>query len=290
MNLQSCWRMRKIQSLRKTGKWGRRFLLGSALLIFVSQLSCNVLPPATPTMTAQSPNPGTPIPSETPTPTMESPEGNQTVDELLSRCPSAEEIAEIDATISFRFENDQWPGESTATPPPPGDGPFGPLVCRREQGSANLDLVQRRVYQAFLIIRNLEFDAPLPWTDESLYEWLVDSIDGVRINPAFEIIGAGCCKPENYVVVSHAFWGQPDRWVDPEFVPPAPFLDFDPRKGLRPGGIYPFVVLLIHAARVNEVSGFNCSPYGESTDRGGEFGYDQKLEELGPWGPGHYFL
>ena len=221
---------------------------------------------------------------------MEAPEGNETVDELLSRCPSAGEIGEIDATISLRFENDQWPGEFTATPPPPGYGPFGPLVCRREDGSADLDLVQRRVYQAFLIIRNMEFDAPLPWTDQTLYEWLVDSIDGVRINPAFEIIGAGCCKPENYVVVSHAFWGQPDRWVDPEFVPPSSFNDFDPRKGLRPGGIYPFVVLLVHAARVNEVGGFNCSPYRDSTEGKWEFGYDQKLEELGPWGVEYWFL
>jgi hypothetical protein len=62
------------------------------------------------------------------------------VDNLLARCPTADEIAAIEARTSLKFEQDPTAGT---------------LVCAASDGSADLTLLQERAYQALLVMHRL---------------------------------------------------------------------------------------------------------------------------------------
>ena len=68
----------------------------------------------------------------------------------------------------------------------------GTLVCRAADGSRDLTREQERLYQSLLLLKQLQFDAPLPWTPQSVWEWFVGDID------AIEVVSTGlssCCGP-----------------------------------------------------------------------------------------------
>lgn len=98
-------------------------------------------------------------------------------------CPPLSVIREIDARISLEFV---------------ADPTAGTLVCRAADGSADLTRLQERAYQALLLIKQLEFDAPLPWTSSSLWDWFTRAVRGVRF-----VIGdrAFCCNPVGVINV-----------------------------------------------------------------------------------------
>ena len=58
---------------------------------------------------------------------------------------------------------------------------------------------QLTVYQTFRVMKNMEFDEPLPWTDDSLYDWLRDAVGGVH----FASTGMSyCCKEGRVIVIA----------------------------------------------------------------------------------------
>lgn len=90
-------------------------------------------------------------------------------------CPPAAAIAEIDAEISLQFLDDPTAGT---------------LVCRAEEGSADLTRLQERAYQAMYLMKRLQFDTPLPWTSESLWTWFTSSVRGVQY---LRVDALSCC-------------------------------------------------------------------------------------------------
>ncbi len=91
-------------------------------------------------------------------------------------CPAAAEIDRIEIPISFEAN---FAGE--------------PLVCRESDGSRDLTVVQKNVYRALLFMREVQFDQPLPWTNESLWAWFRASITGIRIRNDIQF--NLCCLP-----------------------------------------------------------------------------------------------
>jgi hypothetical protein len=93
-------------------------------------------------------------------------------------CPTAGELATVDAEVSVAFE---------------GDVGRGSLVCRSVDGSRDLTQVQKNVYSTLLFMKAVRFDAPLPWTSDSLYDWFRLNVQGVRIrtDTRYDF----CCDP-----------------------------------------------------------------------------------------------
>jgi hypothetical protein len=105
-------------------------------------------------------------------------------------CPPASVIKEIDAEVPMEFITDPTAGT---------------LACRAEDGSADLTVLQARNYQALYLMKRLEFDAPLPWTDQTLWKWFVGEVRGIRFTSASVSF---CCNPPRVINVgggtSHA--------------------------------------------------------------------------------------
>jgi hypothetical protein len=99
-----------------------------------------------------------------------------TVDEILAECPAAQEIREVDARISLRFESDPTAGR---------------FVCTAPAGSADLTRLQKNAYNAVPIMKRLTFDDPPPWTDQSLYDWFTGTITAIRFRS--DIAFHSCC-------------------------------------------------------------------------------------------------
>jgi hypothetical protein len=95
-------------------------------------------------------------------------------------CPSAAELSAIDVPISFE-----------------GDGSGGTLVCREADGSWDLTQVQKNAYRALLFMKTVEFDAPLPWTNQNLYQWFRRAVVGIRVRT--DIRTNGCCSPAGVI-------------------------------------------------------------------------------------------
>jgi hypothetical protein len=73
------------------------------------------------------------------------------------------------------------------------DDPAGPVVCTAAEGSRDLTHTQKRTYQALIAAKALEFSQPLPFTDLPLYDWMVESIDGIRM--VEDTTWSFCCAP-----------------------------------------------------------------------------------------------
>jgi hypothetical protein len=99
------------------------------------------------------------------------------IDELLTTCPSAAALAEIDNDLDLVFDN-----VAIADDTP---------VCFAKDGSRDLSRAKERAYQSLLAMKALKFDAPLPWTDRDLYSWFGGVIDGI----IFEETSNYCCAP-----------------------------------------------------------------------------------------------
>lgn len=120
-----------------------------------------------------------------------------TVDEILAECPTAQDVAEVDSKIDMSFE---------------GDPTAGTFVCTAAAGSADLTRAQKNAYHAVLIMKRLAFDAPLPWTDQSLYDWFTGTISAIRFRS--DIASHSCCGTPPTIQIRaelHAFHS--DRWT-----------------------------------------------------------------------------
>jgi hypothetical protein len=118
----------------------------------------------------------------------------ETIEEFFVRCPTTEEISQINADLTITFEYDPT---------------VGTLACH----SPNLTALQKRAYQTIFVMSLLNFSRPLPWTDKQLYDWFVGAIDGIRF---VEGGYSHCCEPENVIVIaleSDSDILQTDRWV-----------------------------------------------------------------------------
>jgi hypothetical protein len=75
------------------------------------------------------------------------------VDLFLGRCPTTLQVASIDADLRLAFESDPTKSE--------------PLACTAGAGSRDLSPMKKRVYNTLLLMRQIQFDQPLPWTGHS---------------------------------------------------------------------------------------------------------------------------
>ncbi len=78
-----------------------------------------------------------------------------------SRCPTAAEVAQVQREIPVRVQSDATEGV---------------VECRAEDGSVDLTPARAAMYRGLLFMRRVRFDAPLPWTSQTLYDWLRASI------------------------------------------------------------------------------------------------------------------
>jgi hypothetical protein len=166
------------------------------------------------------------------------------VDILLASCPSEAELAAIDAGLNITFEADPSTGE---------------LVCTASAGSRDLTSFKRIVYTTLLVMKKLEFNQPLPWTDKQLYTWFVDTIDGVRFRSDIE--NSSCCDPAGVINIQTALAiKNTNKWIDPQINT----------------GALDLLVLFVHEARHNEFGGHTCGAN------------DNTRAEMGAWGVQYY--
>jgi hypothetical protein len=216
--------------------------LSCLLLLIVLPAGCNLpqttLPPlASPTAAldpTRSPTaPAAPQPSATPAPS--------NVQDLSDCCPTAVEIASIDADLILSFDYDPTAGKR---------------LCRAADGSADLSLLQLRTYQVLLVLQRLEFDRPLPWTDLPLYAWFTSTIDGIRFRN--DISYSSCCNPPGTMnLVTSLFALETDRWLQAE----------DPDINIQ--GL---MILMIHEARHSEGYSHTCGTKDQTIAEMGAFG------------------
>lgn len=182
------------------------------------------------------------------TPTITPAPDIETIDEYFMRCPTTDDVARVNSDLKIAFEYDPAPEV---------------LVCHASQGSADLTALQKRAYQTIYVMHLLQFSQPLPWTDKQLYDWLVDTIDGIR----FVKGGVSrCCEPENTLVIA----------LNEE----SPLLGIDQWIVSDQGdGLMQATLLYAHEARHNEGFLHTC------TTRNGD---DNTLDEMGAWAIQHY--
>jgi uncharacterized repeat protein (TIGR01451 family) len=167
------------------------------------------------------------------------------IDQIVSRCPTAAEIAAIRSEEPISVET---------TP--------GPLVCTAAAGSADLDAVQERTYQALLVMRTIRFSQPLPWTSLTLWDWFRSVTRGVRVKDLPFGTGGYCCDPAGVIVSGNTGFLDVNRWADPARNFNAP--------------VYPLITTFVHEARHAEGPVHECPPD------------DNTISELGAWGVQYY--
>jgi hypothetical protein len=173
-----------------------------------------------------------------------------TVDACLAVCPTAAEVASVDARLDLVFEAD----------PSAGDG----FVCLASQGSADLTRVQERAYQALLMFDRLQFDQALPWTTQTLGGWLYQEsmIQGIRFRS--DIVNSFCCDPANYLnLLADVFDRDNTRWIDPQ-------------SGVGLDGL---VLLIAHEARHNQGLPHTCGADDNTRAELGAWGVQYYLRE-----------
>ena len=175
------------------------------------------------------------------------------IDELITRCPPAAVLDGIDEDFDIRFE---FTGDLT------GEG----LFCTAAEGSRDLTHFEERVYQALIALRALEFNAALPWTDKNLYEWMADSIDGIRLRT--DITASSCCAAPS---------GAIGEYVNLVASPSLLVLQTDLWYNGDEQGLNSLVQLMVHEARHADDKPHTCG----SSD-------DLTLEELGAWATVYY--
>jgi hypothetical protein len=149
------------------------------------------------------------------------------IDELLGSCPPAAELAAIDAELALTFD---------------ADPTAGVIACTAAAGSRDLTPLEKDAYAALRAMKALGFSRPLPWTPKTLYQWFVDTADGIRFRDDVEF--SSCCSPAR--VVNITLRGQ--AWLG------KPWVAFDTSGG----GLWALVHLLVHEARHIEVGGHTC--------------------------------
>jgi uncharacterized repeat protein (TIGR01451 family) len=169
------------------------------------------------------------------------------VEDLIAHCPSSAEVSAINADLTISFEGIDPSG--------------GTLVCHASDGSVDLTRFQERAYQALRVMKAIHFSRSLPWTSQTLYDWFVSSIDGIRFRS--DITLSFCCDPANVIDIlaaSNSAALFTNRWIDPT----------------ANIGLKDLLALLVHEARHN-----NGKPHTCGAD-------DQTVGELGAWGAQFY--
>jgi hypothetical protein len=122
------------------------------------------------------------------------------VDQIIARCPTAAEVAGVQARTPVTFD-------TTVS--------GGPLVCTAASGSADLTAVEMRTFQSLLVLNALRFSQPLPWTPLTLGDWFSHAIRGVKISNLPFGTGGFCCNPAGVIVVGNPGLLDITRFADP---------------------------------------------------------------------------
>jgi len=127
-----------------------------------------------------------------------------TIDDFIMRCPTAEEVAMVDNAVPLYFEAD-----------PTADQ----IVCTAAQSGKDLSVLQKGAYQTIVLMKLLEFDQPLPWTDKSLYDWFTSITKGIRFRA--DIDNGFCCQPASVINLPTNIYHnlrpkQITQWIDPQ--------------------------------------------------------------------------
>jgi hypothetical protein len=209
-------------------------LLFIAFIVFLGMLACDL---------PFNQEDATPSPPERPA---------VTVDDVLATCPTAAQINAIDAVIDLQFDSDPNPGV---------------LVCTSAEGSVDLTQLQERAYQALIVMQRLSFTKPLPWTALPLYDWLINTIDGIRFRE--DIAASFCCEPDGYINIgtSNIAALETDLWISP----------------YSGAGLKGLMGLYVHEARHNEVGGHTCDDLDNTIDEMNAWGVQYYLDEWLAW-------
>lgn len=154
-------------------------------------------------------------------------------------CPSASDVATIRREIPIEFE-------------PEGGTPE--TVCAASVSGEPLTRRKRYLLRGLDHMRRLRFDAPLPWTSQTLYDWFRGTVAGIRVRDGIPY--SFCCEPA--AVINIKYQTEP---FDDRIVPVLP---------LR---------VLVHEARHVETGAHTCG-----TTR------DMRIAELGAFGVEYHLL
>jgi hypothetical protein len=163
------------------------------------------------------------------------------LDARVAVCPTAEELA---AVSDVRVELT-------------GIAATRPLVCSASSGSADMTYHLRRVRQALILMKELRFTEPLPWTGgRTLWEWFRGLGVGLRV--VMDDTNANCCLADRMI---HFTVGS--SLAEPVF-----------------GGLDSFgtITAMIHEARHIEVGAHPCQGR-----------YDNLISDLGAFGAQNIF-
>jgi hypothetical protein len=114
--------------------------------------------------------------------------GDLTINDAVARCPTAAEVARVDALIRMTFVDDPSGSE---------------LVCRAEDGSADLTAFEKEGYQGVLAMDWVPFDEPLPWTQQPMFDWFTQTVSGIRFE---DVENSYCCASDREIVISTGTW------------------------------------------------------------------------------------
>lgn len=126
-------------------------------------------------------------------------------------------------------------------------------MCRASEGSADLTYHHLQFVHALILMKELRFDAPLPWTPNTLYGWFRDLGAGAYVEMEDGL--STCCSAGSREI--HFRVGSSTA---------EPPLDGD--------AVFIAIAGLIHEARHIEVGQHPCS----------ERRWDNRVDDLGSWG------
>jgi hypothetical protein len=98
-------------------------------------------------------------------------------------CPPVAAVRAMETELDIVFEQDPT---------------VGAAACGAADGSLELTRLQERVFQALYLMRRLRFDAPLPWTSETLWSWFTGEVRGIRVGGSRTY----CCPSPGVIVIA----------------------------------------------------------------------------------------
>jgi hypothetical protein len=175
------------------------------------------------------------------------PFGPTPADRMIETCPTPDAVASVDADLQLLFDADPTARE--------------PFACTAGRGSRNLTYMQLRAYTTLLLMRQLRFREPLPWTDRPLYAWLVSAIRGIRFRS--DISNSYCCSPAGIINVA---------------VSPTASVVIG-NGFLQPGGTAGFMFLAVHEARHADGYPHTCGTRDRTVAEHGAWGVQYLLSQ-----------
>jgi hypothetical protein len=149
---------------------------------------------------------------------------------------SPTQLGSIDSAVTLTFAYDPTSGQA-----PPGQ----------------LSPLKNRIYHVLWLMRSLEFDDPLPWTGQSLWDWFCASVDEIVFEQGdyYAYFDGKIHVP----IDANDYCMLTDKFVDPSIS----------------GGLMDTMVLFIHEARHQQKA------HSDGND-------DKTIGELGSWGVQYY--